>query len=280
MPIGVNVFNKDLKQRLMSICSSSFGRMSGNGPLFSMKFTTVEQSIDEGLENLKTICRVIEEKFPGGWANVEHASFRAVNSESLPIYYSSKTKNQTDKLNLLSEDKEKLLQLGELTTLEKNLNVLVQPNGKVFLTKRKKLKSSTTAEGKKAKKSVKKKRLERNWLNPIRKQTKEKTTKKKPTVNDEIQFETNEKEKLVETAFVERVQKTKLAKKNEKQKHVELFFASEPAPNAEKRKRSLATAKINKKLKENASETSATVQQDVQNENLPSAGRNKKKIRL
>jgi len=139
MPLGINVFNKDFKQRLISLCSSTFGRMAGTGPLFSMQFTTVKQSIDHGIENLKSVCQTIGKELPGSWLNVGHAYLYGNNLQSLPIYYSTHNKNDVQKLNFPLNDPNKLTEIGELSTVEKNLNVIVEPNGNIHLTKRTKL---------------------------------------------------------------------------------------------------------------------------------------------
>jgi len=118
MPLGINVFNTDFKQRLLSLCSSTFGRMAGTGPLFSMQFTTVKQSIDDGIENLKSVCNTIGSDLPGGWSNVDHAYLYGNNSQSLPIYYSTHKQNDVKKVNLPLTDKDELTEIGELSTIE------------------------------------------------------------------------------------------------------------------------------------------------------------------
>ena len=99
MPLGIHVFNRDLKQRLITLCSLTNGRMAGVGPLFSINFTNVKQSINHGIENLKTICQTIGKEFPGSWLNIDHAYLYGNNLQSLPIYYSTHNKNDVKKLN-------------------------------------------------------------------------------------------------------------------------------------------------------------------------------------
>jgi hypothetical protein len=164
MPLGINVFNKDFKQRLISLCSSIFGRMAGTGPLFSMQFTTVQQSIDHGIENLKAICQTIGKELPGSWLNINHAYLYGNNLQSLPIYYSTHTKNDVKKLNLPSNNPNELTQIGELSTLDNNLNVIVEPNGHVRLTTRKTLQSNFQ-------KKKPTKRLYKTWTKGVQKQS-------------------------------------------------------------------------------------------------------------
>jgi hypothetical protein len=274
MPLGINVFNKDFKQRLISLCSSTLGRMAGTGPLFSMQFTTVTQSIDHGIENLKTICQIIGKELPGSWLNIDHAYFYGNNLQSLPIYYSTQTKNDIKKVNFPSNDQNELTEIGELSTLEKNLNVIVEPNGNVHLTKRTKL-------NKNFKKKKPTKRLQKLWIKGLQKPTSTTTTKpkkekkNKKTDNAPV-FNTNGKP-LVDTAFVKRIADTKLVKKTEKPKHIEENFASKPAPRAEKRKRLLVAAK--QASKENDDDV-PTLIDDNEERKIKSGGRSKKKVRI
>lgn len=282
MPIGINVFNKDLKQRLIDLGTSIYGRMSGTGPLFSIPFTTLEQSINDGMENLRSICEKIGKEFPGGWQNVAHAHLYGNNSQSLPIYYSPITKNKVTKLNPPSAEREDLTTIGELNTLEKNLNVIVEPDGNVHLTKRKKLKDLSA---KKNKKTKLRKRLQRSWLKGVeqlgtkrtgKKSKKEKKTKKTKTTEEPEEVVGNG-QPIVDTAFVQRVAKTRLAAKHEKPKHVEQDYATQPAPRAEKRKRLLAAAKQTMKNKDESVPTLVDVDEEKK---IKSGGRSKKKVRL
>ena len=279
MPIGINVFNEDFKQRLVSLCSSTFGRMAGTGPLFSMQFTTVKQSIEHGIENLREICKTIDSDFPGGWSNVHHALLYGNNSQSLPIYYSAQEKNDTKKLNLPLNDQQAMTQIGELSTLDKNLNVIVEPNGAVHLTKRTKL--SQGFEKKKTKKKSTK-RLQATWTRGLRVQRtgsgKSAQDKKNKNKKDEtpLVFDTKGKP-LVDTAFVKRIADTKLVAKSEKPKHLEEDFARKPAPRAEKRKRLLAAAKQAAGGKDGGA--TALVADDEERK-AKSGGRSKKKVSM
>ncbi|CAF0926399.1 unnamed protein product [Rotaria sordida] len=276
MPLGINVFNKDFKQRLLSLCLSTYGRMAGTGPLFSMYFTTVKQSIDHGIENLKTICQTIGKELPGGWLNVNHAYLYGNNLQSLPIYYSTHNKNDVEKLNLPFNNQNELTQIGELSTLEKNLNVIVGPNGKINLTKRTKLNNNNI------KKKKPTKRLQKTWIKGIQQQrstkTKPKKEKKTKKGEDLPVFNTDNKP-LVDTAFVKRVADTKLAKKNEKPKHIEQNYASKPAPKAEKRKRLLAAVK-QAATQNNNDDDVPTLIDDSEERKIKSGGRSKKKVRV
>ena len=273
MPLGLNVFNKDFRERLLSLCSSTFGRMAGTGPLFSMQFTSVEQSIDHGMENLRTICGAIGKELPGSWLNIDHAYLYGNNLQSLPIYYSPHKKNDVEKLNLRATDANALTEIGELTTIDKNLNVIVESNGKVHLTKRKKLKNDY-------KKKKPTKRLQKTWTKGLLKhasaEVKPKKQKTKPT-GDTLVFETNGKP-LVDTAFVQRIADTKLVKKNEKPKHVEQNYARKPAPRAEKRKRLLVAAK--QASKGTDEDIPTLVDADAEERKIKSGGRSKKKVRI
>ena len=215
MPLGINVFNKDFKERLISLCSSTIGRMAGTGPLFSMQFTTLQQSIDHGIENLKSICQIIGKELHGSWLNVDHAYLYGNNLQSLPIYYSTHNKNEVQKLNLPLKDHTELTQIGELSTLEKNLNVIVEPSGNIHLTKRTKLNKNFQK-----KKPIK--RLQKTWLKGVQQQSsmkKLKPKKEKILKKDEDTPNFNAEGKpVVNTAFVKRVSDTRLAKKNEKTK--------------------------------------------------------------
>ncbi len=273
MPLGINVFNKDFKQRLISFCSSTFGRMAGTGPLFSMQFTTVKQSIDHGIENLKTICQTIGKELPGSWLNIDHAYLYGNNLQSLPIYYSTHNKNDVKKLNFPSNNPNELTQIGELSTLEKNLNVIVEPNGNVHLTKRTKLNNNF-----KKKKPIK--RLHKIWTKGLQKPISTKTKSKKEKNNkkdEEIPVFNTDGKSLVDTAFVKRIADTKLVKKNNKPKHIEQNYASKPAPKAEKRKRQLAAAK--QASKENDDDV-PTLIDDGEEKKLKNGGRSKKKVRI
>lgn len=274
MPLGINVFNKDFRERLMTLCSSTFGRMAGTGPLFSMQFTSLEQSIDHGMANLQQVCEAIGKELPGSWSNIDHAYLYGNNLQSLPIYYSSHKKNDVEKLNLPANEANALTEIGELTTVEKNLNVIVEPNGNVHLTKRKKLKTNFTK-----KKTTK--RLQKTWTAGLLKKgstgaVSKKVKKTKPT-DDAPVFNTNGKP-LVDTAFVQRIADTKLVKKNEKPKHIEQNFAAKPAPRAEKRKRLLAAAK--QASKENDEDVPTLVDADDAERKAKSGGRSKKKVRI
>lgn len=273
MPLGINVFNKDFKQRLLSLCSSTFGRMAGTGPLFSMQFTTVKQSIDHGIENLQTICQTIGKEFPGSWLNIDHAYFYGNNLQSLPIYYSTHNKNDVEKLNLPLNDPNDLTEIGELSTVEKNLNVIVEANGNVHLTKRTKLNN-----GFKKKKPTK--RSIKTWTKGLHTSksatTKPKKESKNKKTDDTPVFNTDGKP-LVDTAFVKRIADTKLVKKTEKPKHIEQNFANKPAPRAEKRKRLLAAAKA---TTENGDDDVPTLIDDSEERKLRSGGRSKKKVRI
>ena len=273
MPIGINVFNVDFKQRLVSLCSSTFGRMAGTGPLFSMQFTTVKQSIEHGIANLRAICSTIDSDFPGGWSNVHHALLYGNNSQSLPIYYSAQEKNDMKKLNLPLDDKQAMTQIGELSTLEKNLNVIVEPNGTVHLTKRTKLNKGYEKKKKSAK------RLQATWTRGLRvqrtgsgKSAQDKKNNKKEETP--LVFDTKGKP-LVDTAFVKRIADTKLVAKGEKPKHLEEDFARKPAPRAEKRKRLLAAAKQAAK-----DDDAPTLVADDEERKAKSGGRSKKKVRM
>ncbi len=273
MPLGINVFNKDFKQRLISLCSSTFGRIAGSGPLFSMQFTTLQQSIDHGIENLQAICQTIGKELPGSWLNIDHAYLYGNNLQSLPIYYSTHNKNDVQKLNLPSTNPNELTQIGELSTVEKNLNVIVEPNGNVHLTKRKKLNSNY-------KKKKPTKRLYKSWTKGLPKpsstKVKPEKEKKKKSNDDTLVFNTNGKD-LVDTAFVQRVAETRLAKKNEKPKHIEQNYASKPAPRAEKRKRLLAAAK---QTPTENDDVVPTLTDESEERKLKSGGRSKKKVRI
>ena len=272
MPLGINVFNKDFKERLNSLCSSTFGRMAGTGPLFSIQFTTVKQSIDHGIENLKSVCQTIGKELPGSWLNVDHAYLYGNNLQSLPIYYSTHNKNEVKKLNLPIDDRNNLTEIGELSTVEKNLHVIVEPNGNIHLTKRTKL-----SENFKKKKPTK--RLVKTWTKGIKQPSSTTTKPKKENkkVDDTPVFNTNGKP-LVDTAFVKRISVTKLVKKNEKPKHIEQPFASKPAPRAEKRKRLLAAAK--QASKGDDEDDVPTLIDDSEERKLKSGGRSKKKVRI
>ncbi|CAF4633879.1 unnamed protein product [Rotaria sp. Silwood1] len=272
MPLGINVFNKDFKQRLLSLCSSTYGRMAGTGPLFSIQFTTVKQSIEHGIENLKTICQTIDKELPGSWFNIDHAYLYGNNLQSLPIYYSTHNKNDVKKLNLPLNNHNELTQIGELSTLEKNLNVIVEPSGNIHLTKRTKLSNNVNK-----KKPIK--RLQKTWIKGIQQQqqlrsTKTKSKKEKKINKDEDLpvFNTDNKP-LVDTAFVKRVADTKLAKKNEKPKHIEQNYASKPAPKAEKRKRLLAAVKQASKENENDDNDVPTLIDASEERKIKSGGR-------
>jgi len=273
MPLGINVFNKDFKQRLISLCSSTFGRIAGTGPLFSIQFTTVKQSIDHGIENLKSVCQTIGKELPGSWLNIDHAYLYGNNLQSLPIYYSTHNKNDVKKLNLPLNNQNELTQIGELSTIDKNLNVIVEPTGNVHLTKRKKLNNNF-------KKKKPTKRLYKTWTKGLEKPTSTKIKSKKEKKNkkdeDKPVFNTDGKP-LVDTAFVKRIADTKLVKKNEKPKHIEQNFAAKPAPKAEKRKRLLAAAK--QSSKENEDDV-PTLINDNEERKLKSGGRSKKKVRI
>jgi len=274
MPLGINVFNKDFKQRLLSLCSSTFGRMAGTGPLFSMQFTTLQQSIDHGIENLKTVCQTIGKELPGSWLNIDHAYLYGNNLQSLPIYYSTHNKNDVQKLNLASTTTNELTQIGELSTVENNLNVIVEANGYVHLTKRKKLKTDF-------KKKKPTKRLQKTWTKNLSNQSssskvKPKKQKKNPTKDDAPVFPTNGKP-LVDTAFVKRIADSKLGKGKDKPKHVEQNYASKPAPKAEKRKRLLAVAKQASRGNE---DDVPTLVDDSEERKIKSGGRSKKKVRI
>jgi hypothetical protein len=276
MPLGINVFNKDFKQRLMSLCSSTFGRMAGSGPLFSMQFTTVKQSIDHGIENLKSICEIIGKELPGSWLNIDHAYLYGNNLQSLPIYYSTHNKNDVKKLNFPLNDQNELTEIGELSTIEKNLNVIVEPNGNIHLTKRTKLNNNF-----KKKKPIK--RLNKTWIKGVQKPSSIKTKPKKENKNkkqdeDKPVFNTDGKS-LVDTAFVKRIADTKLVKKNEKPKHIEQNYAIKPAPRAEKRKRLLAAAKHASKENEDDNDV-PTLIDDSEERKIKSGGRSKKKVRI
>jgi len=153
MPLGINVFNSDFKQRLLTLCSSTFGRMSGAGPLLSMQFTSVKQTIDEGLANLVCICDAIGKQLPGGWSNIHHTYIYGNNLQSLPIYYSSHKKNDVKQVNLPMISNQEQAEIGELSTIPGNLNVIVEPNGTVRLTRKKQL-SQPMIKNKKTKKIV------------------------------------------------------------------------------------------------------------------------------
>ncbi|UJR35765.1 hypothetical protein I4U23_028513 [Adineta vaga] len=272
MPLGINVFNNDFKERLLTLCSSTFGRMAGTGPLFSMQFTNIKQSIDHGMENLQAICQVIGKELPGSWLNVDHAYLYGNNLQSLPVYYSKHTKNDVKKLNVPSHDPNAMTHIGELTTLDSNMNVIVESNGNIHLTKRKKLND-------KYKKKKPTKRLQKTWLHGIQqksssKQLKSKKQKNTKNVDEKPDFNTDGKP-LVDTAFVKRVNETRLAKKNEKPKHVEQNFANKPAPRAEKRKRLLAAAKDVTKGNDNDQVPTLV---DDEERKIKSGGRSKKKV--
>ena len=275
MPLGINVFNTDFKQRLLSLCSSTFGRMAGSGPLFSMQFTTLQQSVDHGIENLKMICKTIEKEFPGGWSNVAHAYLYGKNLQSLPIYYSTHGKNEVKQINLPLREKQDLTEIGELSTLDKNLNVIVEPDGNVHLTKRTKLNKNFQAK-------KPRKRLQKTWLKGVEqphRRTTKRQKKTKTTAADDLEPEVNGNgAAVVDTAFVQRVAQTRLAKKSEKLKHVEQSFANKPAPRAEKRKRLLAVVKQTMQEKDNGGvPTLADVDEERK---IKSGGRSKKRVRL
>ncbi|CAF0904157.1 unnamed protein product [Adineta steineri] len=275
MPLGINVFNKDFKQRLTSLCSSIFGRMAGTGPLFSMQFTTVQQSIDHGIENLKSICETIGQELPGSWLNIGHAYLYGNNLQSLPIYYSTHNKNDVKKLNLPSNDPNELTHIGELSTIDKNLNVIVEPNGNIHLTKRTKLNNNF-------KKKKPTKRLQKIWTKGIQKSSTDKhQSKKQKNINnrddDTPNFNTDGKP-LVDTAFVKRISSTRLAKKSDKPKHKEENFASKPAPRAEKRKRLLAAAK--QSSKGDQGDDVPTLVDDSEERKIKSGGRNDETSRI
>jgi len=140
MPLGINVFNKDLKERLKLLCESIQGRMAGTGPLFSIQFTNVKQTIDESMENFSAVCEAIGQQLPGGWMNIHHAYLYGNNFSSLSIYYSKHTKNDLSKLNLsMADDFMNQTEVGELSTIENNRNVIVKPNGQIKFTSKKKL---------------------------------------------------------------------------------------------------------------------------------------------
>ena len=274
MPLGINVFNKDFRERLMTLCSSTFGRMAGTGPLFSMQFTSLEQPIDHGMENLQNVCEIIGKELPGSWSNIDHAYLYGNNLQSLPIYYSPHKKNDVQKLNLPGKEANALTEIGELTTVEKDLNVIVEPNGNVHLTKRNKLKTNFT-------KKKPTKRLHKTWTGGLLKKgsadTMTKKVKKIKPTDDAPVFDTNGKS-LVDTAFVKRIADTKLVKKNEKPKHIEQNYANKPAPRAEKRKRLLAVAK--QASNENDEDVPTLIDADGAERKLKSGGRSKKKVRI
>jgi hypothetical protein len=274
MPLGINVFNTDFKQRLISLCSSTFGRMAGTGPLFSMQFTTVKQSIDHGIENLKSVCQTIGQELSGSWLNIDHAYLYGNNLQSLPVYYSTHNKNDVKKLNLPLSDRNELTEIGELSTVEKNLHVIVESNGNIHLTKRTKLNANY-------KKKKPTKRLQKTWTQGMKQKSSNKIESKKDKKNkkDDVTpvFNTDGKP-LVKTAFVKRIADTKLVKKNEKPKHIEQNYAIKPAPRAEKRKRLLAVAK--QTSQGNEGDDVPTLVDDNEERKIKSGGRSKKKVRI
>jgi len=175
------------------------------------------------------------------------------------------------KLNLPLNNQNELTQIGELSTIDKNLNVIVEPSGNVHLTKRKTLNKNF-----KTKKPTK--RLYKTWTKGLEKPTSTKIKPKKEKKNkkdeDKPVFNTDGKS-LVDTAFVKRIADTKLVKKNDKPKHIEQSFANKPAPRAEKRKRLLAAAK-----QASNEDDIPTLINDNEERKIKSGGRSKKKVRM
>jgi len=231
MPLGINLFNKDLKQRLITLCSSTYGRLSGTGPLFSIQFTTIQQTIDYGLENLQIVCDTIEKQLPGNWFNVHHAYLYGNNLQSLPIYYSTHTKNDVKQINEPSINQTSTT-IGELSTINSNLNVIVGSTGNIRLTRK-----SELTKLKKKKSSTSLKRLQNTWLKNSTKSKKPSKKQKKIQDIETILDKNDHQSSFIDTPFIQRI------KKNKKLKHIEQDFARKPAPRAEKRKQLLAARK-------------------------------------
>jgi len=160
--------------------------------------------------------------------------------------------------------------------LKKNVNVIVEPSGNIHLTRR-------TTLNKNYKKKKPTKRLQKTWTTGLEKRssikTKSKKEKKLKKDEDTPVFNTNG-QPLVDTAFVKRIADTKLAKKNEKPKHIEQNYASKPAPRAEKRKRLLAASKQASNENGGDDHDVPTLIDDSEARKIKSGGRSKKKVRI
>jgi len=160
--------------------------------------------------------------------------------------------------------------------LNKNLNVIVESNGTIHLTRRNKL-------NKNLKKKTITKRLQKTWVKGVQ-QRPTSTKAKKPKKEQKIRKDENisdpntDGKSLVKTAFVKRLADTKLAKKGQKPKHIEQDFAPKPAPRAEKRKRLLASAK--QAVRGHDDDDVPTLVDDNEERKKKSGGRSKKKVRV
>jgi len=143
------------------------------------------------------------------------------------------------------------------------------------LTRKKQLNKQTL---KNTKKKLPIKRLEKTWLTGNERRIKnfKKVSKTKMIKDNEPILNTNGKS-LIDTAFVQRVTNTRLAKKNKKPKHIEQDFADKPAPRAEKRKRLLTAAKEISRPTDDNEEVPTLV--DSEERKIKSGGRSKKKVR-
>lgn len=132
IPIRMNVKNLareiDYALRKTSLSIHSFG------DTHLMQVGNTGMKKEHLADNVMVACQQLNKNYPGGWENVRAVRIKTPKSPSIPIYVTLKNKNlvQTPVVQPRRPKAYRTLE-GELTTLEKDSNVLVSPEGTVTL---------------------------------------------------------------------------------------------------------------------------------------------------
>jgi len=128
LPIQVNLQAKDLPKEVQNCINTAVLPLKNAGSCSRVVIGTSTHNENELVENIKTVVRSLEDKYPGGWVNIRSIHINA-GSSSLPLYMSMRS---TSEIGLVKGGKKanRSVVIDELSTVVGG-TVVVTPSGVV-----------------------------------------------------------------------------------------------------------------------------------------------------
>jgi len=128
LPIQVNLQAKDLAKEVENCINTAVLPLRNAGSCSRVVIGTSTHNENELVENIKTVVRSLEDKYPGGWVNIRSIHINA-GSSSLPLYVSMRS---TSDVGLVKGGKKanRSVVIDELSTVVGG-TVVVTPSGVV-----------------------------------------------------------------------------------------------------------------------------------------------------
>ncbi|KAK0174075.1 hypothetical protein PV328_007191 [Microctonus aethiopoides] len=175
-PVPIKLNRDNLKEEIDFGLKKVTLTIHGRGNSHNVQVATTSMTRENIIENVIAACEQIKKKYPGEIDNIRSILIKPQTGLSVPVYYSIKNKNQVQ-VPIVAPKRPKAFKTveGELSTIEGDVKVKVEPGGRVRVIKKRGIKDTDNKEAKEIK--VKKMKKETSITKASKKNIKRKIKK-------------------------------------------------------------------------------------------------------